>query len=322
MFGGYMVEKDPRKDKDEEQTPGYYTKGGAFYSANPEKIFDKLRRLDEDGKEIDLVFKGDLVSELENSINNPDETKRIDGIKNVLSFGLMELRESIGTEDFQKKVKDLEVVVDCLLNKYKDSFFLLFTKEHDSSTIIHSLNVMAIATQTRVYVEENFPNDDFLKMGTLQEFALAGLLHDMGKVYMEDIVKKTEKLSDEDWDRIRKHPEDGYEILKKAGIESNKILNAVLYHHRRLNGGGYPALRIGDEINRLTYLIGTIDSIEAMVSRTRRHNADKEKLSMREVVRKLLDENSKNFSLPSDFIIVVSNALLASDYKQRSQTTN
>lgn len=306
---------------EEQKVPGYYL-GDILYSRDPDKIFAKLSQIQAEGRSINISFQGDLIKELDICIHNPDTEAGIKGVKNVISFGLAELYDSIKNDNFKEGVQKIEAIVNFLLEKYTKDFFLLFTPEHDSSTIIHSINVMALALYTHQHVQENFPSDNFLKIASIEEFALAGLLHDMGKVYMEDIVKKTEKLSDQDWERIKKHPKDGYEILKKAGITSNKILNATLFHHVRLNGTGYPQLREGDKVEPLTVLIGIVDSLEAMVSRSRKHNVNKTQMTMKEAADKLNEETTQNRLYPIDFLNIVADALKAHDQSEDNQITN
>lgn len=312
----------PGKNEELKQS-GYYLKNGALYSRDPDQIFAKLSKIRAEGGTLDISFQGDLIQELDKCINNPDTQAGLKGIKNVISFGLAELYESIKRSDkledaekFKQGVKKMTEIVETLLNNYSKDFFLLFTQEHDSSTVVHSLNVMTLAVYTYKHVQEKFPNDEFLKIGTLEEFALGGLLHDMGKVYMEDIILKTEKLTEEDWERIRKHPEDGFNILVKAGVKSNKVLNIVLFHHTRMDGSGYPKLKEGDVVLPITRLMSILDSLEAMISKSRRHNANQEKPrpSMREAIDKLTQESLQNNSLPIDFLNLVANALLAQDY--------
>ncbi len=254
---------------------GYYVKGQkALYSKNPGEIAEKIAQ----GLDIEIEFHGDVIEELKKCVADQNDEERTARIKNVFSISLNELYGSVRNTDFQENIQKTKELVDCLIEQYKESFYLLFTVDHEPSTILHSINVMVLALHVYQYIENNFP--EYLSMGSMQEFALAALLHDTGKVYIEDIIKKTEKLTDSDWERIKKHPKDGCALLKKAGINSEKILNAALYHHRRFNKTGYPEIIEGDEVLPLTYLIGVIDSIEAIISKSRIHNANRESINM------------------------------------------
>lgn len=327
-----MTDMSELPRKNEELKPsGYYLKNGMLYSKDPDQIFAKLAKIRSEGGSLDIMFQGDLLKELDECINNPDTETGLKGVKNVISFGLAELYSSINSDNFQEEAKKsdsfkagiekIENIVDCLLAKYNKDFFLLFTPEHDSSTIIHSVNVMALALYTHQHVEKNFPNDEFLNIATVEEFALAGLLHDMGKINMEDIIRKTEKLTEEDWQRIKQHPRDGYEILKQAGITSHKVLNATLFHHVRLNGTGYPDLKPGEKVEPLTILISIVDSLEAMISKSRKHNVNRDSMSMKEAANKLHTETTEKHLFRIDFLKIVADALRAHD-QEENQTTN
>ena len=75
---------------------------------------------------------------------------------------------------------------------------------------------------------------------TVMLMADAGMLHDVGKVGVsEEILDKTGKLSDEEWDVIRSHPVKGAEILSHMPY-LNQIVDWVKYHHKWANGAGYP----------------------------------------------------------------------------------
>ena len=70
---------------------------------------------------------------------------------------------------------------------------------------------------------------------------MAGLLHDVGKIGIDDnVLRKTGRLTDLEFEHIKRHPELGYKILADLKQLSD-ILPAVLHHHERWDGGGYPA---------------------------------------------------------------------------------
>jgi diguanylate cyclase (GGDEF)-like protein/putative nucleotidyltransferase with HDIG domain len=94
----------------------------------------------------------------------------------------------------------------------------------------------------------------------------AGLLHDIGKIGVSDgVLLKTNKLSEDDWEAIRAHPNLGVAILKHVeGL--NGCLAAIQYHHERYDGGGYPAGLKGHNIPLDARILGVADAYDAMTS--------------------------------------------------------
>jgi putative two-component system response regulator len=95
---------------------------------------------------------------------------------------------------------------------------------------------------------------------------LAGVVHDVGKINVPaEILSKPGRLIEPEFAIIRQHPETGYEILK--GIDFPwPIAMAVLQHHERLDGSGYPHGLSGDEILPEARILAVADVIEAMAS--------------------------------------------------------
>jgi len=96
---------------------------------------------------------------------------------------------------------------------------------------------------------------------------IASILHDIGKIGIDiDIIKNPGKLSPEDWRQIRLHPEIGANIVKQAGF-LNEIAPAILYHHARYDGGGYPDPEIkGEDIPLGARIICMSDAFDAMIN--------------------------------------------------------
>jgi len=95
---------------------------------------------------------------------------------------------------------------------------------------------------------------------------LAGLLHDIGKIGTpEHILLKTGKLDPEERRIINQHPVVGARIL--SGVKRlQHIREAVLYHHERLDGSGYPESLRGDGIPTFARIVGLADAFDAMTS--------------------------------------------------------
>ncbi|HWL94667.1 MAG TPA: HD domain-containing phosphohydrolase [Phycisphaerae bacterium] len=95
---------------------------------------------------------------------------------------------------------------------------------------------------------------------------LAGLLHDVGKIGVPDaILTKPGKLTTEEFDALKKHPEIGERILSHIR-QLRDLLPGVMYHHERMDGRGYPHGLSGKDIPLLGRIICLADSFDAMTS--------------------------------------------------------
>jgi HD-GYP domain-containing protein (c-di-GMP phosphodiesterase class II) len=95
---------------------------------------------------------------------------------------------------------------------------------------------------------------------------LAGLLHDVGKIGVPDaILSKPGKLTKEEFDTLKLHPQIGVKILAPVA-KTRDLLPGVLYHHERIDGRGYPAGFAGGGIPLLGRIICLADSFDAMTS--------------------------------------------------------
>lgn len=105
-----------------------------------------------------------------------------------------------------------------------------------------------------------------LDQATVERMHIAGLVHDVGKIGVpEAVLRKPGRLTDEEFDLIKLHPETGHNILK--GIpQLADILPGVLYHHERWDGRGYPHNLRSDAIPSVARLIALADSFDAMSS--------------------------------------------------------
>lgn len=101
---------------------------------------------------------------------------------------------------------------------------------------------------------------------TLENVRLGALLHDVGKIGIEDsILKKQAPLSPEEWKVMQKHPELGYDIMSR--VESlQDVVAGMRFHHERYDGHGYPLGLKGQEIPLIARIIAVADTYDAMVS--------------------------------------------------------
>ncbi|MFZ5801067.1 MAG: HD-GYP domain-containing protein [Candidatus Omnitrophota bacterium] len=95
----------------------------------------------------------------------------------------------------------------------------------------------------------------------------SGLLHDIGKIGISDaVLNKKEKLSDEEWQLIKNHSENGVKILEPLKfLEIERRI--ILAHHERYDGKGYPQGLRGEDIRRESLILAVADAFDAMNSK-------------------------------------------------------
>jgi diguanylate cyclase (GGDEF)-like protein/PAS domain S-box-containing protein len=105
-----------------------------------------------------------------------------------------------------------------------------------------------------------------LSKESLKELKLSGMFHDIGKISIPDIVlNKPSSLTKEEYEIIKTHTTNGYQILRAADQYSDFAEHA-LYHHERYDGTGYPEGLKGKEIPLFARIISVADAFEAMTS--------------------------------------------------------
>ncbi len=156
-----------------------------------------------------------------------------------------------------------------LLQKYKaqKTYLLNLTTvlansldSRDEYTAYHSENV---ARYSKMIAKELQ-----LSSRVVEHIYTGGLLHDIGKIGVpEALLKKPGKLTEEEFEKIKKHPEIGYNMLKIVPeFKNNGVLDIVLFHHERFDGKGYPTGRKGKEIPLVARITAIADTFDAMTT--------------------------------------------------------
>ena len=130
----------------------------------------------------------------------------------------------------------------------------------DPYTAYHSSNVANYAK--KIAKEMGLSNKE------IDSIYLAGLIHDIGKIGMPDsILQKEGRLTEEEYTIMKKHPEEGYKIIKDIHrLQELGITDMVLYHHERPDGKGYPRGLSGVEIPLGARILGVADAYDAMTT--------------------------------------------------------
>lgn len=107
----------------------------------------------------------------------------------------------------------------------------------------------------------NLPEDE------VQKIKLGALLHDVGKIGIpENVLKKPDKLSDEEWQIMKQHPVIGAEKVLAPNEALRELIPMVKYHHEHIDGTGYPEQLKGDEIPLAAKIIAVADTYHALIS--------------------------------------------------------
>lgn len=132
-------------------------------------------------------------------------------------------------------------------------------RQYDDLTYMHCMNVSLICNVFAKWL--NLPQSDVDKL------TLAGLLHDIGKVTIPDnIIKKPDKLTPAEYNIVKTHTLQGYNIVKDLPLLDSDVKECVLMHHERCDGTGYPLALTSDKINKYAKIVAIADVYEAMTA--------------------------------------------------------
>jgi len=243
------------------------------------------------GDEYCIIIKKTSILDLKNIISRINNKLKKIKIKNfnlnlALGFALKKTDKENMNDVFKKAEKLM------YHNKFrtKDSFhknahnvlMASFFEKHPREKI-HSDRVMNLMSLFKDNNQFNYMNKSLLET--------AGELHDIGKISIDrTLLDKEGKLTAIEYDKIKTHPEIGNRILKSINTDSN-LINAVRFHHERIDGNGYPVGLKNDEIPLIARALCICDAYDAMTN----DRPYKEKLTEEEAVEELRDNAGQQF---------------------------
>ena len=186
----------------------------------------------------------------------------INSIHVSMSFGIA---TQIGAEDFK------EIITKAENEMYAHKLHEIASQRSKTvSTIMNAL----LAKNPREKTHSDRVANICVGIGTkmkmsndeLKLLKMISTLHDIGKIAIDDgVLNKPGKLTTEEWEQIKRHPEIGYRILSSTP-EYASIAEDILSHHERYDGNGYPRGLKGEEIPIRARIIALADSYDAMTS--------------------------------------------------------
>lgn len=178
----------------------------------------------------------------------------------------------------------VEEISESVLRQPHALISLARLKTADEYTYMHSVAVCAlmIALARQLNLDEDL----------VRECGLAGLLHDLGKIGIPNkILNKPGKLTDEEFNTIKSHPEIGGNILMNNPLVSPMVLDVVLHHHEKVDGSGYPHRLTGDTISLFAKMGAVCDVYDAITS----NRPYKKGWSPAESIRKMAEWSKGHF---------------------------
>ncbi len=132
-------------------------------------------------------------------------------------------------------------------------------KTQDDYSFMHSVAVCALMVALGKQLG--------LEGEALHDAGMSGLMHDLGKAVMPlDLLNKPGRLTDEEFDIIRKHPERGHALLLEGQGATPAMLDVTLHHHEKMDGSGYPHRLPGEQISTLARMGAICDVYDAITS--------------------------------------------------------
>lgn len=185
---------------------------------------------------------------------------------------------------FQKvPVKQMREIADTAIESLTNSIGVInhlhMVRRKDDYTFHHSTNVAAIAGVLGKWL--GYSNDE------LKKLIMAGLLHDIGKSQVPlEILNKPSALNEVERIKMNLHPALGYELIKDDPDVEEDVKIAILQHHERMNGKGYPNGLPGELIHPFARVVAVADIYDAMTS----DRVYRQKITPFAVVEMLVDE--------------------------------
>lgn len=199
--------------------------------------------------EIKEVNKNKQESFINKYDNLANKTKKI--LKDI------KLGKKIIVSEISDEVDD---IIDEITNSNNILGRLRQIEQSNDYTFQHSLNVCMLSTMLGKWL--GYTDIE------LKRLAISGLFHDIGKLKIsKDIIEKPSKLSEMEFNIVKKHTIFGYNILRETVGISQSIAFGALQHHEREDGSGYPLRLKSDKIHEFGKIIAICDIFDAMTSK-------------------------------------------------------
>jgi putative nucleotidyltransferase with HDIG domain len=226
-----------------------------------------LYKLEHDNKKSYSLEKVFLEEATQNALKLQETLVKLDQVeeklravyfvgKNLLDSWLVDKTQKLprkAIECIAEALVDITTQTQVSLYHFKDII------EHRYSLVTHLLNVAFFASLISSKL--------FLDINEKKSLILAALLHDVGKSEVDEtLIDKPEMLSQKEFEEIKSHSKFSVGIAKKGGFGSQQLLLAILEHHERLDGTGYPHKLKAAQISQFGKILAVCDVFDALIT--------------------------------------------------------
>jgi putative nucleotidyltransferase with HDIG domain len=211
----------------------------------------------------DVPLYQEYLQELFESPQIPPEIQRRTRAISLKENSKILMRDVLSNPKDTEKVNDLLSfigdITDSILNQKVNVQDLMSLRNHDLYTYTHSVNVavLSVALGAELGLQRHY----------LEKLGIGAMLHDVGKSTIPaSVLDKPGQLTNEEFRLMRQHPIEGVRILESNDAVPKESLVAILQHHEKLSGNGYP-LRLGkDKITIFGRITSLVDSYDALTT--------------------------------------------------------
>jgi len=224
-----------------------------------------------------IPVKVELNAELVRATHIRDQAQRL--VHDVMQD--IRLGKAVELERINPMVQD---ITESVLRNGGALMTLLRIKNKDDYTFLHSVSVSTLLIA--------FCRALGMDLDTTREAGIGGLLHDTGKAFISDaILNKPGRLSEEEFEIIKRHSDDGWNVLQKTPGIGPIPLHITRHHHERVDGSGYPDSLNGEQISQLAKMGAIVDVYDAITADRVYHKG----MSATDALRKLYEWSKSHF---------------------------
>lgn len=240
-----------------------YSQGEAFTEETRQRLFREGIRTLHIREEEKHTLQSYMTRNLQDILADPSLSQREKSsiVYDTCTYQLEKLWQAPEAKSIEESKGIFRQTVDHVISSNRDAVHdMILMITHEVSIYKHSVNVGLLGTNLAREIYRDSDKD-------LHEIGYAMFLHDIGKTEIEHrILNKPGPLTNSEWEIMKRHPENGHDLLLREGKLTDESAITTLQHHERCCGGGYPEGLKGNEIDELGKICNMVDSYDALLA--------------------------------------------------------